>query len=31
MPAMMEAVAAGATIGEIFAAMRSGIGFEVPG
>ncbi|HJM48837.1 MAG TPA: methylmalonyl-CoA mutase family protein [Alphaproteobacteria bacterium] len=29
MPAMMEAVAAGATIGEIFAAMRSGIGFEI--
>ncbi len=30
MPAMMEAVAAGATIGEVFAACRSGIGFEVP-
>jgi methylmalonyl-CoA mutase N-terminal domain/subunit len=30
MPAMLEAVAAGATIGEVFAACRSGIGFEVP-
>ena len=30
MPAMMEAVAAGATIGEIFSACRAGIGFEVP-
>ncbi|MAG96356.1 MAG: methylmalonyl-CoA mutase [Rhodospirillaceae bacterium] len=30
MPAMMDAVAAGATIGEIFAACRDAIGFEVP-